>query len=132
MKLLLFTFTVFFSSPLYAIENLSREDYIGTWVSEWAVVDGEKQTLTISKDNSSVFERNFDTGSKQTFASNDIKHLDDLVIIKYSNEQGQMILKLIVSGWHAYGRYTLYGTMYMYNDGVIYNGLTVSLKRDEQ
>ena len=96
------------------------------------MVDGEKQTLNISNDNSSVFERNFDTGQKLIFKSHNIEYLDDLVIIKYNNDKGELIVKLVMSVWYSYGRYTLYSTMHMYNEGKQYNALTVSLKRDKK
>ena len=102
---------------------------MGTWTSQWTVIEGESQILKILENKSSVFERNFEDGSKQLVTSNNIEYLDDLLIIKYTNKNGQLIVKLVMSGWHSYGRYQLYGTMYMYNEGKLYNGLTVSFAR---
>ena len=129
MKIILYIFIILFSQQLSATDNLSNLDHVGTWTSEWAVIEGEKQVLSISKDRSSIFVRRFKDGIKQIFKSNDIEYLDDLLIIKYNNKKGQLIHKLVMSGWHSYGKYKLYGTMYMYNEGTQYNGLTVSLKR---
>ena len=129
MKVILSIIIILFSQQLFATDNLSQLDYFGTWNSEWTVIEGEKQVLSISKDKSSIFERRFKDGVKQIFKSSDIEYLDDLLIIKYNNKKGQLIHKLVMSGWHSYGKYKLYGTMYMYNKGTQYNGLTVSLKR---
>ena len=85
MKTTLSFFIILFSQQLFAIDNLAQPDHVGTWISEWAVVDGEKQTLTISKDKSSIFERHFKNGNEQVFKSNDIEYFDDLLIIKYKN-----------------------------------------------
>lgn len=131
MQTILFIFVMLFSQRLFAIENLSQSDFIGTWTSEWTVIEGESQMLTIMEGKSSVFERHFKDNSKETFKSNNIEYLDDLLIIKYSNKNGQLTVKLVMSGWHSYGRYQLYGTMYMYNEGKLYNGLTVSFARDK-
>ena len=131
MKIILSLLITLLSQPAFAIDNLSQSDHIGTWISEWAVVDGEKQILTILEDKSSTFERHFKNKSKKIFRSAGIEYLDDLLIIKYKNNKGQVVCKLVISGWHSYGKYTLYGTMYMYNEGIQYNGLTVSLKRDK-
>lgn len=120
-----------FSQPLFAIDNLSPSDQIGTWKSEWAVVDGETQTLVINKDKSSTFERHFKDESTEIYKSNNIEQHEDLFIIKYNDDKGRLVCKLVMSGWYSYGRYTLYGSMHMYNDGVQYNALTVSLIRDK-
>ena len=130
MKVILSIFIILFCQQLFATDNLSKLDHIGTWTSEWTVIEGEKQILIITKDKSSRFERNFNDNNKQIFKSNNIEYLDDLLIIKYNNYKGQLVFKLVLSGWHSYGKYKLYGTMYMYNEGTQYNGLTVSLKRD--
>lgn len=130
MKTILSILIVLFSQQLFATDNLSKLDHIGTWISEWTVIDGEDQILTISEDNSSVFERHFKDNGKQIFKSNSIEYLDDLLIIKY-NKNGQLNCTLVISGWHSYGNYMLYGTMYMYNEGVKFNGLTVSFKRKD-
>ena len=131
MKTILSIFIILFSEQLFAIDNLSQLDHIGTWTSEWTVIEGEKQILIISKDKSSIFERHFKDSKKQIFKSNNIEYLDDLLIIKYNNNKGLLNYKLVFSGWHSYGKYKLYGTMYMYNEGTLYNALTVSLKRDD-
>ena len=131
MKTILSIFAILFSSQLFAIDNLSQLDHVGTWSSEWTVLEGEKQKLIISSDKSSIFERHFKEGDKIIYKSNDIEYVDDLLIIKYNNDKGQLITKLVISGWHAYGRYSFYGTMYMYNEGIQYNALTVALKRDD-
>jgi hypothetical protein len=131
MKTILPIFVLLYSQQLFAIENLSQSDFIGTWASQWTVIEGENQLLTILEDKSSVFERNYEDGSKQVVKSKNIEYLDDLLIIKYTNKNGQLIVKLVMSGWHSYGRYQLYGTMYMYNEGKLYNGLTVSFARDK-
>ncbi|WP_455200850.1 hypothetical protein [Kaarinaea lacus] len=132
MKTILTIFIVLFSQQVLSVENLSQIDHVGTWNSQWTVIDGEKQTLTISQDKSSVFVRNFKDGSKQVFESNNIEYLDDLLIIKYRNNKGELNCKLVLSGWYSYGKYMFYGTIYMYHKGKLYNGLTVSLKRVNQ
>ena len=131
MKTLLSIFIIFFSQQLSAIDNLSQTDYIGTWNSEWTVIEGEKQILTIAKDKSSIFERHFKDNSKQIFESNSIEYLDDLLIIKYKDNTGEPNYKLVISGWHSYGISRVYGTLYMYNKGTLYNGFTVSFKRSD-
>jgi hypothetical protein len=132
MKTAYFVFVTFFSQQLLATENLSRTDHIGTWTSAWTIVPGEKQVLVISKDQSSVFERRFESGSNQVYEGKSIEYLDDLLIIKYHNGKGQLTFKLVMSGWHAFGKYKLYGTMYMYREGTMYNAYTVSLERTQQ
>ena len=132
MKIVLFILIIFFSQSLFAIENLAPSDQLGTWKSEWAVVEGESQTLVINTDKSSTFERHFKDDSKEIYTAKDFEQHEDLLIIKYNDEKGELVCKLVMSGWHSYGRYTLYGSMHMYNDGVQYNALTVALVRDKK
>lgn len=131
MKTIFSIFIILFSKQLFATDNLSHMDRIGTWAFAWTVIDGENQVLTISEDKSSIFERNYEDADKQIFKSNNMEYFDDLLIIKYNDSKGLLNYKLVLSGWHSYGVYRPYGTLYMYNKGALYNGLTVSFQRSD-
>ena len=117
--------------PIHGLcENLTDKDYIGEWKSNWVAVKGEKQRLIISPDKSSMFERKYEDSLQQHKAES-YEKIDDLLILKYSFNEGNNIYKLVLSGWRIDNSRRLYGTMYMYNNGKSFNGLPVSFAIEE-
>lgn len=128
MKYIL-TLFLLISTQLFATENLSKNDYVGDWESDWAAVNGESQKLTINSNNSSVFVRHFKNGEEQILKSETMEIVDDIIIINYKSKENALIYKLVLSGWSSYKKLKLYGTMFMYNNGTQYNGLPITFAR---
>ena len=113
-----------------AIGNLRETDYYGNWKSHGAVVKGEMQQLIISENKTTYFERNIN-GKLQKYNSSPESYSQhqDLVIIKYNDAAGDLHYKLVLSGWKVKETFALYGTLYMYDKGIQFNGLPVSFRK---
>ena len=125
MRVIFSLLSVLFAVPAFA-DNLSTNDYFGTWRSDWVAVKGESQTLQINSDSKSVFSRTFADGKRQVCQSGKIEKNGDLLILRCEYEKGGLVYKLVLSGWKLDEIKKIYGTMYMYKDGVQFNGLPVS------
>ena len=120
---------IFIGQNSYAAQNLERSDFIGSWVSNWTSVKGEEQSLDITDSLTSVFHRKFEGKvHEQRYTSNQsaAELIDDMLVIKYQNEESVLVYKLVLSGWKSTNAKVLYGTMFMYRNGNQYNGLPVS------
>ena len=114
------------SGELIAAENLMRDDYDGVWKSNYAAVKNEKQMLTISLDSGSVFERHFDSNNSQVLVTDRYELIDDLIVLVFNSPDNVFGYKLALSGWKSKKKKTLYGSMFMYRNGVQFNMLPVS------
>ena len=121
-----------FLLPLSAIaaENLGRDDLVGTWRSYWSAVEGEVNALTINEDFSSQFARATDEAPNSTeysWQSPEILFVDDVAIIEYRDDE-ELIYKLVLAGWKTGTTRKIFGQMYMYRDGHLFNGLPIALE----
>ena len=114
------------SAKAFAAENLTGDDYDGAWKSDYAAVKSEEQTLEISLDTGSVFERHFESGNSQILNTSEHELIDDLLILAFNSPDNAFGYKLVLSGWKSGARKTLYGSMFMYRKGVQFNMLPVS------
>jgi len=126
MNRVFFIFLLLFSGVTFASENLKREDYNGSWKSTYTAVKNEKQILKISLDALSVFERHFEGGDSQVLSTDKYEVIDDLLLITFNSPDNVFGYKLALSGWKSKIRKTLYGSMFMYRNGVQFNMLPVS------
>jgi hypothetical protein len=114
-----------------ASENLEREDYKGVWKSNYTAVKGESQSLNIDLEIESVFERRFEDGKSHALQTEKFKIVDDVLILEFNSPDGVYGYKLALSGWKLNTRKTLYGSMFMYRNGLQFNMLPVSFVIDE-
>jgi hypothetical protein len=113
-----------------AAENSDHNDLVGTWHSYWSSVEGEVNVLTINDDLSSLFARASvmtPDSLKYSWASPEIMFVDDLAIIEYRDDD-ELIYKLVLAGWKSETTRRLFGQMYMYRDGRIFDGLPIALE----
>lgn len=114
-------------------ENLNHNDLVGTWKSYWSAVDGEVNSLTINDDLSSHFARaSVDSPSslKYSWKSPEMLFVDDVAIIEFRGDEGELIYKLVLAGWKDSTTRRLFGQMYMYRDGHLFNGLPIALENN--
>ena len=114
------------SGQLIAAENLMQGDYDGTWKSNYVAVKNEKQVLMIDLDSVSVFERRFENNNSQVLSTETFELLDDLLVLTFTSPDKVFGYKLALSGWKSTSRKTLYGSMFMYRNGIQFNMLPVS------
>jgi hypothetical protein len=110
--------------------NLDRIDYAGSWVSSHPVTRGEITKLNIAPDLSATYIRDFKDAEDQTLKSKpgDFAVSEDLVIIKFRNPAGDLRYKLVLSGWKLPNGKMIFGTMYMYQENKLFNGLPISFR----
>ena len=116
--------------PAIAAENLDHNDLVGTWHSYWSSVEGEVNVLTINDDLSSQFVRASvlaPDSLEYSWESSEIMFVDDLAVIEYRDDD-ELIYKLVLAGWKSETTRRLFGQMYMYRDGRIFNGLPIALE----
>ena len=113
-----------------AAEDLDHNDLVGIWHSYWSSVEGEVNVLTINDDLSSLFARASvlaPDSLQYSWESPEIMFVDDLAIIEYRDDD-ELVYKLVLAGWKSETTRRLFGQMYMYRDGRIFNGMPIALE----
>jgi hypothetical protein len=114
----------------FAAENLNHDDLVGKWRSNWSAVDGEVNVLTVNDDLSSQYSRatvKAPDSLEYSWQSPEILFVDDVAIIEYRDDKN-LVYKLVLAGWKSGTTRRLFGHMYMYRDGHLFNGLPISLE----
>lgn len=104
---------------------------MGLWISDHPATVGERNELEIHADGRARFLRDFDESKDQEFVSDGsgTRVVDDLMILKFEGSTGEVFYKLVLSGWQSGSVRAIFGSMYMYRDGKLYNGLPISFRR---
>ena len=125
--LLLLTFSV----PVWAMENLSQGDYLGDWKSREYSTTKERLFVTFSENSGFKLKRIFPTGAWQECDSGaeDVVYLDG-VMLAHCNIAAKLGFKLVVSGYCSGETKIIFGMLYLYQDGVLYNGIPISLTQN--
>lgn len=112
-------------------DTINRLDFAGIWTPLQPVTKGEETLLSIKPDISATLERRFASGESIVMTAAAQKHLDDehLVIYEFQDSKNCSIAyKLVLAGWESSGRKIAFGTLYLYQDGTLFNGLPVSFE----
>ena len=108
-------------------ENLQVADFYGAWIAKSTIVTGEKERLLIEPEKIVTFTREFTHYPTQTFKSGSDKfHLfEGILILGFDENEHGSNYKLVLSGWKTRNFKKLYGTLYMYEHGEQFNGISV-------
>lgn len=128
-KIYLLIFLCFISQNILAAENLVSQDYIGAWQSDWTAVEGETQSLIFLLDGTVNFKRTFPKHNQQSLHAQDTQNLDGLILLDFLDKSGELVCKMVLSGWKTDSTMKLYGTMFLYRDGVQFNGIPLSFTK---
>ena len=116
--------------------TISKNELVGNWVSHYGFGVSQPpgatlNSLNISNTFNSTFSRQFSSGTSQSFTApnSDLKLNNDIFTITFSQDN-QLRYKLVFSGWVNGDRKLLFGTLYLYDNGEIFNGIPVSFKPD--
>ncbi len=115
-----------------SISHNTYKNIIGTWESNWTVVKGELQNIKFYKSGNSTFRRKFKDGEViEVFSTpENLKVLDDIVVLEYYDGDFGIRYKLVLSGWSLNDEgkkaKVLYGTLFLYQQGKQFNGFSVS------
>jgi hypothetical protein len=118
-------------TPCISAENLERDDFIGVWKSDFPTTEGESSRLEIFQNWRVTFTRDFAGNSPTqilTTPPDAVRFIEDLMLIKLTDDRGDLRYKLSLSGWKSESTRALFGTMYMYREGKLFNGLPITFR----
>ena len=132
----LFILLALFSCHCYADDQIiSKTDLVGTWETFFGFGNKPPQNATLNqlvihKDYAVSFERRSPKGEIQKFSTkkNGVVISEDIFIIQFRKNH-KLRYKLVVSGWKDKRMTLLFGTLYMYDNHRLFNGLPISFKR---
>jgi len=116
-----------------AAGDLEKSNLIGDWTNSHPITKGESNNLIITDQHRVSFTRSFSNeypDQKFTTGANGIRFVDDLAIIELHWESGDLAYKLVISGWTSSSKRMVFGTIYMYRDGDLFNGLPISFEAE--
>ena len=109
-----------FAGPVTITDN----QLIGTWAS----VTDQSATITIDNDLIANFVRTLKSGAHHNYTTTaSISNIESVYIVNLSNDSA-LSYKLVLSGWVNNNDKMLFGTMYLYENGELFNGMPVSFK----
>lgn len=114
--------------------SVDNSHYVGSWSNTHPITQGESNTLEISDQYRVDFTRSFSNEAPdQTLVteSDGIRFVNDLAIIELHWATGELAYKIVLSGWSSSERRMVFGTMYLYRDGKVFNGLPVSFTAND-
>ena len=120
-------------SSAFAADNFEESDFIGAWTNTYPITESESNSLKITEQHRVCFTRSFSSeypDQKFTTEPNGVRFVDDLAIIELHWESGELAYKLVLSGWTSSSKRMIFGTMYMYRDGNLFNGLPISFEAE--
>ena len=135
MKISLFLLLTLVSFNCFAASvTIVKDQIVGKWESHYGYGKNKPTRATlnkleITKDFNVIFKRSFENGNIQSFkaTANDIETLDDLFIFNFRSENS-LSYKLVIGGWVNGSNKLLFGSLYLYENGALFNGIPVSFK----
>ena len=120
--------TLLFCNLTYG-ETLGRDDLSGVWRHQPNRFSSDTISLEIGDDLSVSFSRRNGLGLVHACVASaaSVRYIGDLYIFECQPENGPKY-KLALSGWHIGKLKSLFGTMYMYANGNLFNGVQVLFK----
>jgi hypothetical protein len=117
---------LFEHTPCLAVTTITQNNLIGSWTGKIPADVGEQDTLEIKSEGSSSFSRKFSDGTVETLNadSSHTTHLQDITIVEFDNEAGAKY-KMVLSGWSTSNSKKIFGTLYLYNNGHLFNGMGI-------
>ena len=109
---------------------LLAEDLIGSWSTTQPVTQGETTNISFREDGSVMLIRHFPERPVQGLVASpaQVRRIDDLIVINF-NHGRDLKYRLVLSGWKIRDTRQVFGTLFMYGDGVVFNGIPVSFRR---
>lgn len=129
----IFALLLFCMPQVFAADSLKESDFIGSWTNSRPITKGESNALEITDEYGVSFTRSFSSQyPNQSFRTdaNGIQFVGDIAIIVLHWESGELAYKLVLSGWSSSQRRVIFGTMYLYRDGNVFNGLPIGFETE--
>jgi len=114
--------------------TITKQEIIGEWVTHHGYsspvqTKATVNSLVVTPEYNVIFKRNFPSGKVQTYIAtlNDIKFNEEIFIIPLLKDN-KINYKLVLSGWRNGKRKLVFGTLFLYDEGELFNGIPVSFK----
>ena len=118
--------------------TLQKSDLVGEWVTYQPILKAISQShrhktthhLLIDRDWNVQLHRQFGLGNRQILKATrqDVEFNDDLLMIDFDAGREKVAFKLVLAGWQSADTKLLFGTLYLYDDGQLFNGIVITLK----
>ena len=110
--------------------TLNKRQLVGSWITQkphgiHLFDSGPHETLEITKDFAVTYTR--DKQQILHAGASDVTTEEDLIIIRFLSKDGTGF-KLVVSGWEAGAKKVLFGELFLYDKGELFNGIPVSFE----
>jgi hypothetical protein len=135
MKLLrILIFTLVSINCFASSVTITKKQLIGEWVSHYGYstnshANTRSNDLKITNDFNVTLIRSLESGNKQIFhaSPSDMEISDDIYIFSFPAKDS-LSYKLVLSGWVNGDTKLLFGMLYLYDNGELFNGISVSFK----
>ena len=113
-------------------ETINKDGLVGQWHTLYPISKDEHTSLVIDDSLHGTFSRKTPMKLNQTisFDNSDIEVVGGIFLIDLSNQNISIKYKLVVSGWITEENKQIFGVLYMYRDGALFNGLPIVLTPD--
>jgi hypothetical protein len=126
--ILLVTFLLLSPQAENPAQALVPADFSGTWSTVEPITPEESTQVSFQADGSVVLTREFSDSPVQKLIakSSAVHRIDDLVIVSFS-EGNVLKYRLVLTGWKMRDKKRLFGTLYLYSNNTVFNGIPISL-----
>src|SRR5687768_13558777 len=116
-------FTALLLSPTNPGKALVAEDLFGSWSTTSAITPAEVTQVFFGEDGSVRLLRRFTDSPTQNLVAlpSQVQRIDDLIVINF-NHNAELRYRLVLSGWKTRDTGKLFGTLFLYSDGAVFNG----------
>ena len=114
-------------------KTLDLRNIGGNWQSHYGFgvtppTDATKWSLQISPEDNIAIRALYVDGTVivSSAKKEDIKYFDDLIMIPFLGKSSGASSKLVLSGWENHGTNLIFGMLYYYSNGEMFNGIPMS------
>lgn len=113
--------------------TLNLRDISGSWETHYGFgvtlpKDATKWSLVFSPEGNAAIRAIYSDGTVIEGLANkeDIKYIDDIMLIPFLGKSPGASSKLVLSGWELPDMKLIFGMLYYYRDGEMFNGIPMS------
>ena len=114
-------------STVVSAGSLQKSDIVGSWIVSESGNPTLPAKLTVYSDFSASFKNSFSSHADEyRTAANALRKFDGVWVVKFTPKNQNTSYKLFFSGWKNRKTKSMFGVLYVYQYGVLNNGLSVS------
>jgi hypothetical protein len=110
--------------PAVRADTMGKNDLVGCWVRSYTEPYPELLTKLCINDE---FETHWYSEAETTaYISSEHQYTDDIFIATY-RKNGEVGSRIVLGGWTQEERAAIFGTVYIYHEGHLINGIPITL-----